>query len=195
MKLMETSISTNYTEAVKSALAYHIQPQYTDDLLAIGFKSIANFMQLVKEKSKVGFAIKDQNETFLFAAVVNYHPGDETDEESVGNYTFEFTFDEDDLEGIKVYDYRDDKFKKIVKTVAYDHIGMRFKNDEYLISVFQYLFKVLIDWLKTNDGEVEHSVFVATSGVEDDEKVMSIVPDGVLKRLIKDDASLETDAV
>jgi hypothetical protein len=190
MKLMETSIPVQFTEIIK-VRAFSISPTFVEPIYQIAFTTIAHFLQLTKEKKKVALKIFDENGTFLFAAVTNYHPNE--DPEMPGNYTMEFTFDEDDLDGATIYQDSDQNFIKLLKHTAFDIANMNFKFETDVLAMFRYAYKALHDWLKVNTGEVVASTFVASAGEEEGERFMSIVPDGILKRLIKDDASLESD--
>ena len=188
MKLLETSIPANYSEIVK-AMGFRIEPIYVDRLFNAGFTSVAHFLQLTKTKGKVALKLTDENNTFLFAAIVLYVPAEN---KMPASYTFEITFDEDDIENAQVYEMEDNEFKKILNNVSFSSAGMRFKNDNGLLYTYKFLFKSLVDWLKTNDGKIEHDTFTAISEVEGEERLMSIVPDGVTKQLVKGDATEET---
>ncbi len=70
--------------------------------------------------------------------------------------------------------------------------------DEKFITDLVYAFFVALKNLleenvsPTEEFEVElEGYFVASSAIEGDEKVFSLVPSGEMKRLIKDDSSLE----
>ena len=117
-----------------------------------------------------------------------------------GNYSFVLTVNDEDLKDIKEgnkYGVSDNKFIQTVGSVAYELHGVRFMQPQYSVIMFRSVIQTMLEWLDTNakDGE-ELSIeldgyFIATIGVEDGEKIISITPDGALKRKVKDDAGLE----
>jgi len=192
MKFNESAIPANYSEIVKRE-KYAIPSQFAEVIFTIGFKAAANFLSIVKTKTKTALKIDDVDGNFILAFVTNYHANDDTS--MPGNYSLEVTFDIDDIESAKVFEMSDATFKKVLKSEALSEARMNFKSSEDLIKTFKYAFKSLLDWLKINEGEIEHGAFVAVSGSEDDEKVYSVVPDGVIKRLIKDDGTMSSDVI
>ena len=129
------------------------------------------------------------------AAVVEYN--DNEDGEGQGNWNYYFTFNPKDIEGKRRYQISSTQVHTIIAKRGYELYRIRFATPN-LITEYSVIFATLIrEFLEANakEGEeftVEHEgYFVATSAVEDGVVEKSFLPDGAMKRLIKDDAATE----
>ena len=75
--------------------------------------------------------------------------------------------------------------------------GLQWEDINAINECTRYLIQQIKNWLDANAVEGEEvgvemdGVFQASVAIENGEKVFSIVPDGEIKKLIKDDAAIE----
>lgn len=194
-KFEESSIPQNYAQYVSSAYNLRIEPVWAKPIAETLFESITQHLKNIKEKGKSAIRIDDKDGNFLIAGVVDYHDND--DAELPGNYSYEFTTNEEDIQNAqKVSKVTDMEFLNTASIVGTNH-SMVFEKETDIIQLTSGVLKTIIGWLDSNAVEGQEvsveldGYFVATVGVEDGEKIISIVPDGAMKRIIKDDASIE----
>lgn len=122
-----------------------------------------------------------------------------------GNWYLQFTLDESELKGDDIEiipsassDYTDEVHTNLIKDFNYGiKEGVAVATNIY--SVMDAFLRAFLNWLDQNaDAKEEVTVtlenyFVATVAVEDDEKVIAILPDGNLKRAIKSDIDLQKE--
>lgn len=166
------------------------------------FASTAAYLSKVKQSKEdeaTALVLTDLAGNFKFAAIVEFHEGDgDTD-----NWSFAMTFREDDLKDIekkkvlKKHLYSTEAFKSVFDKVAYDVAAIEFQHEAYMFDACQLVIDTLLQVLdreakvgETVDVEMP-GYFIASVGVEGDEKVFAITPDGHLKEVIKDDTALE----
>jgi hypothetical protein len=196
MKLMETSIPVNYGQVILKEANLDWDPNDTGKIYDIVIMSISDFLGMMKTKdAKIALAVKDLKGNFKMAGVVAYHPNE--NEDMPGNWSYELTFDEKDIEEATVFVSTDAQFQRVVGQTSFNLYGMKFLSPTYVSPMIEGAATVLINWLDTNAKESEEVVievpgyFTASVVVEGGEKIMSIVPDGAMKRLVKDDSALE----
>lgn len=194
-KFKETGIPTQYGESLKD-FGLSFEPSNVPYMFDILITSMSDFLGLTKNKTnKTSLAIKDLKGNLLLAGIVAYHPNE--DEEMPGNWSYEMTFNEDDIKDTNIYLASDPQFKTVYGRVAYDLHGIEIPNAMHLQPLMNSTASTLKDWLDANAKEGEEvsvtlaGYFVASVEIEKGEKVFSIVPDGAMKRLIKDDSALE----
>jgi len=162
---------------------------WTRKIYEVVVTGISDFLALAKSKNnKVAVAVRDLKGNFLMGAIVEYHSNE--NEDMPGNWSYEFSFDEKDLEGATVYLTTDTQFQKQLSATAY-------KMEIHIETIIELCVSILKQWLDMNAKEAEEvnieliGYFVASVAIENGEKVIAIIPDGAMKRLIKDDAALE----
>ena len=93
--------------------------------------------------------------------------------------------------------YTDDAFKSIFDKVSYDVAGFMFGHERYMYDACTLVIDTLIQVLEAEAVEgqtvdiVYEGYFEASVGVEDDEKILTITPDGSMKEIIKSDIDLD----
>lgn len=159
--------------------------------------SVTEFLRLVrsKEDKKVALAVTDIQGKLLWAAVVEYHEG-ETAEEA-GNISYTFTFDQADLENAKVYNYNDTQFQKVMVGTSFRLNGIEFKKQVHMGYIIDSFIESLITWADVNATANKETVeldgyFKLSTAIENGVKVVSMVPDGAMKQLVKDDKGIES---
>ena len=195
MKFAESVLIENFIVEAK-ALGTLLEPT---DVLRIAETIIAgstDFLACVKTKEDgVALTFDNLKGDMVMAAVVTYN--DNVEGDGQGNWNYYFTFDPKDVEGKKRYQISSSQVHTIIAKRGYELCRMRFATPN-LITDYAVLFATLIrESLESNakDGNeftLEHEgYFLATSAVEDGVVEKSLLPDGAMKRLIKDDMATE----
>ena len=195
MKFAESTVIENFIVEAK-ALGTILEPT---DVLRIAETVVAgssDFLAFVKTKEEpAALTFDNVKGDMIMAAVVEYN--DNAEGEGQGNWNYYFTFNAKDIEGAKRYQISSTQTHSVIAKRAYELCRMRFATPT-LITDYSVLFATLIrEFLMANakEGEeftVEHEgYFLATSAVEDGVTEIAFLPDGAMKRLIKDDIATE----
>ena len=201
-ELMETSFPANYKINIAEHYFANWLEDYTADLGKAIFTAMADFLKFHESKNsgKVGLKIVDFKGNFIAGGIVSFVEPEEVEGEEAsdakGNWTLDLTFDQSDFDFPDVYDSMNVEFGQILGNRIYDFMKARFyQNDMALNFVIDY-FYTIHQYLDTNckDDEVTEleipGYFVASVGIEDGEKVFSIVPGEIIKQSIKDDVAI-----
>lgn len=196
MKFKETSIPQMYSEALsRMSPPYIVGPEASGMIYEILMTSMSDYLKLVSStNNKTALSFEDAAGNMYFAGLVQHHEGEEG---MPGNFSYTITTDKADLEGFKVYTVSDPNYLQLVSSTAHSMHGMLFNVQSYIIILFNQAAKTLLEWLDVNASDKEEKevvldgFFTASVAVEDGEKVSSIIPDGAMKRLIKNDTSIE----
>lgn len=196
---MKTSIENAMPIEYNRVLALRglvLEADLINDVMKVPVHAFSKYLGLKKNREDNGtsLVLRDEKGNFIVAGVVKYHAPEKDDQ--AGNWSYEFTFNEDDIKETHQYIVTDAAFMEVLSKVAVNHqvviTEMEFALD-LIIGFFTALKNVLEQNVTpTEEFEIEsEGFFVATSTIEGDEKVYSIVPSGEMKRLIKDDSTLE----
>ncbi|MDD3121894.1 MAG: hypothetical protein PHC62_00095 [Candidatus Izemoplasmatales bacterium] len=166
------------------------------------FISSTAFLAVVKTtKNPVALIVDDTEGNFIIAGVVEYNEAPEKEDDVLGNWNYYWTFSKDDLpENTTIYNIKDTQSHSVIIQTSWEKTSARFEGTESLINTFIIAFDILKDFLYENAREgdtyelVYPGVFTAMAAIEDGEKVISITPDGLLKKMIKDDAAVEKES-
>ncbi len=196
MNFSETSIAAKFSQDIKN-LGADLDPQYAHFPFDSLFMAVSDFLGLVKSKDvKTALVVSDLKGNFKFGAIVAYHANE--NEEIPGNWSFEFTLNEEDVpKDAKVYSHIDTQFLRVLATTAKDLHSFRFTSAELVPEIMVLTIDTLKSWLDLNATDGEEKViempgfFTASVAIENGEKIFSITPDGNLKRLVKGDSDLE----
>lgn len=195
MKLAESTLVENFIVEAK-AIGTLLEPTDVTRIVETVVAGTTDFLAMTKSKEE-GTALVFENikGDVIIAAVVEYN--DNADGEGQGNWNYYWTFDAKDLEGKRRYQISSTQVHTIIAKRGYELYRIRFATPT-LITEYSVIFASLMrEFLETNakDGEefsVEHEgYFLATSAVEDGVVEKSFLPDGAMKRLIKDDVATE----
>lgn len=192
---IENALPIEYNR-VLSLRGLMLEQELINDMMKVPVHTFSKYLGLKKNREDNGTALvlRDEKGNFILAGVVKYHKPE--NEDQAGNWSYEFTFNEEDVKEAHQYLVTDAAFMEVLQKVAIAHsvviTDMEFAFD-LIVSFFIGLKNVLEQNVTpTEECEIEsEGFFVATSAVEGDEKVFSIVPSGEMKRLIKDDSTLE----
>ena len=197
MNFKETSIPVNYALSLKDKASMDLNANDADKIYATLFSAVSRYLSAIKSKENKDSAlvINDLKGNFLFAGIVSYHENENVD--MPGNWSYEMTFNEEDIKDVK--DIRlsnDTQFDIIAANSAYQLYCMKFVSHMYMHDMFIEAINTLVKYLDENarEGEVVEvelpGYFTATVEVRDGKKEFAIVPDGAMKRIIKDDSAL-----
>lgn len=195
----QTSIPSQFSINLLDNYTMSWMDTRTPDIFRTLFTAVVDVLKLhrSKNKSRIGFSMKDDKGNFRFGAILNYRKPDEGEEDDSGNWYLEFTFNpEDMIDLVEEYDNHSDEFIMCAQEEAMVIASARFNNTEFMYKIFNTVIDTLVDFLDVNaiDGdEVEvtmRGVFTASVVVENGNKVMSIVPGEVIKQIVKADAIL-----
>ena len=199
IKFEETTIPQNYVGRLEKDHSLGVEPKMARFTAEILLSSIAKFLTLTTREEDTALIVDDESGNLLLAGILSYHKGDE-ESDMPGNYSFVLTVNDDDLKDIKEsnkYSISDNKFIQVAGAEAYELHSIRFVQPQYAVIMLRTVIQMVLEWLDLNAKEGEElsveldGYFIATVGIEDGEKIISITPDGALKRKIKDDAGLE----
>lgn len=195
MKFADNNLVENFIVEAKN-IGTLLEPT---DILRITETIIAgttDFLAQVKTKDGgVALTFDNVKGEMIMAAIVEYN--NNADGDGQGNWNYYFTFDPKDIEGKRCYQISLSQVHTVIAKRGYELCRIRFASPN-LITEYSVIFASLIrESLETNakDGEefvIEHEgYFLASSVVEDGVVEKSFLPDGAMKRLIKDDAATE----
>lgn len=195
MKFTESTMIENF---IVEAKALGVLLEATDvtriaDVLVAG---TTDFLAMVKTKEDGATLTFDNVKgEMIMAAVVEYN--DNADGEGQGNWNYYFTFNPKDIEGKKRYQISSSQVHSVIARRAFELYRIRFPFPSLITDYAVTFAKLLRETLETNAkvGEefvIEHEgYFLATAAVEDGIVEKSLLPDGAMKRIIKDDAATE----
>ena len=195
MKLAESTLIENFIVEAKN-LGTLLEPTDVLRVIETLVSGSADFLAQVKTKEAgVALTIDNVKGEMVMAAVVVYN--DNADGDNQGNWNFYFTFDPKDIEGMRRYQISLSQVHSVIARRGYELCRIRFATPNLITDyavVFASLMREFLD-ANAKDGEeftVEHEgYFLANSAVEDGVVEKSFLPDGAMKRLIKDDAATE----
>jgi hypothetical protein len=198
MKLMESQIPQNYSTGLYSEKDYDVSPDFTNTLADILFTGVAMCLGDVKDRKFPSvFVFEENNSDFIAAAIVEYFEN-EDDPSKPGNWNYTWTWYKDDVPAnSKIYRTTQSELSSYFRGVSQGKYGMAFRDVAGITEVNRYFLIQVKKWLDENAKEGEEvgveepGIFQASVVIEDGEKVFSLVPEGEIKKLIKDDSAIE----
>lgn len=192
MKLQESALLGNVSRTLE-AEGFILDAPFVPAVLESIIESSSDFLRRVKSKDKTALVYKDIKGNFIVAAVLEYN---ENPEEGQDNYNYYWTFDAADIEDAKTYDSTEARVQSLFATRISETHSLR-PETQHLVIMQEKLLVGLSDYLQENAKEGEEfqledeGYFLASVGVENGVIVKSLLPDGPMKTLIKDDATVE----
>lgn len=198
MKFTETSVPENFiTEAKATGLLLE-----ADDIKRFAelfVAGVSDALAVVKTKdTPTAIVVPNIKGDPVMAAIVEYN--DNSDGEGQGNWNYYWTFDPADLDGKKRYDVYDPQMCAVINKRGFEMSRVKFPTSDTCAKFGTIFANLMSDLLQTNAKEkedfiVEHEgYFMASAAVEDGKVVKSFLPDGAMKRIIKDDEATEKAA-
>lgn len=203
MKMMiENAMPVEYNNVLLSIdpkRPFTTPTEFMNDALKIPVHAISTYLAMKKSREDVNgtsLIVRDASGNFIIAGIVKYHAPEQMDQ--AGNWSYEFTFNEEDVKETHQYVINDTTFTAIAMKVSHNH-SLVIKDETYVFNLVLAFFIALKNVLSDNivlhpEEEVEiesDGYFIATCAIEDGEKVYSLVPSGDMKKIIKDDSTLE----
>lgn len=197
MKLLESTLPSMYSQHLHEKYHWDLGLGHLEKIYDILFSGAAEVLSDIKSTDRpAALIVKNIKGIAIAAGIIQYIPNE--DESKPGNWSLTWTFDEENIpEGtFKVY-LSDGQVQPYFTGVASNKYGIQFFDSASLENLFTDSIYFLRKWLDENVTETEEAVieadgiFNARATVENGEKVFSIEVDGLIKRLIKDDASIE----
>ena len=197
-KLTETSIPQNYSAKLYNELCYDFSASFTPMMADIIFTAVSQFLGDIKSKDKpTSFVIKKANDDFIAGATIMFIPN-EDDKTKAGSWSYTWTWNKDDIpSNATLVDITDPNGYKYFRVIAASKYNAAFRDQGSIIEITRYLLETISKWLDDNATDTEEigvqleGVFLATATVENGVIYKSLVPEGEIKKLIKDDSQLE----
>lgn len=196
MKFMETSIPEIFSRTLDEKGAI-FAANHTAKILKIVVYSVSDCLGSMKSTDKpVAFVFKSLNGNFICGAIVEFHPGeDDPTDITAGNWSYVWTFDEEDIKDIDNVISFDNQlvYPFFIKTAG-NLYAIKFHDTSTIVLMSTTLMECISNWLNDNakEGEVvqliEEGVLNCSCTVEGGEIVKSIIPEGDAKVIIKGDA-------
>lgn len=197
---MKTTIDVvipEYTRLLQTKFVMIDREDVLKDLLKIPVHVISKYLGLKKstqDENGTALAVREEDGTLIIAGIVKYHAPENDDQ--AGNWSYEFTTDEEDIKDTHTYLINDTSFCELLQTVSIQHrVGIN--NMEYASVLITCAFNAIKNTLRDNvtpTDEVElecEGYYTAIASVTGDEVECALIPSGEMKRLIKDDSYLE----
>ena len=197
MKLFDTSLPTMWSKMLFEEHNADLAPEHMDKIFDVAVTGVADILNTSKSMEKpTSFTFRKLNKQVVMIATVQYFPN--ADKSKPGNYSLTFSFNESDIpKNSQVIDITDPTTYPYFIGIGGKKYGMRFESDSDIVLCLTDAFDSLHKWLDENAKEGEtvsieaDGLFQARVAIEGKEKVFAIEPDGEIKNLIKDDASIE----
>ena len=194
--LAKNALPEKYNQALALSGIF-LEQDIMEDMIKVPVHAFSKYLGIKKncnDENGTALVLRDEKGNFVLAGVVKYHKPE--NEDQAGNWSYEFTFDEEDIKNAHQYLVSDSSFIQLFSRVSINY-SLAIKDEKFITDLVYAFFVALKNLLEENvspteEFEVElEGYFVASSAIEGDEKVFSLVPSGEMKRLIKDDSSLE----
>ena len=197
-KLSETSIPQNYSTGLYNDKSYDLSAELTATVADIIFTSTSECLGNYKTKEHpVAFIYKRNNDDFIAGAVIKYMPN-EDDKSKPGSWSYVWTWNKEDIpNNATLIDISSLDCYEYFRGTARSKYSIAFKDQAAIYEITRYFLEVVKKWLDDNASDTEEigvqleGVFVATAAVENGVVYKSLVPEGEIKKLIKDDAAIE----
>lgn len=198
-KFKETNIPEDFSKALaKQSILLGAQHAYR--MANILFTGVSNYLASVKNyQIPKGIIIRSQGNEFLAGAKVEYFPNEaDPTNLSAGRWDYTWTCYEDDMKGVDCVETASNTAVLIYFTSAAQQLySAKFSAVDVCITAMVVILEMIINWVKDNTSQTDPAVLVlencfkAIGKVENGKVVMSIIPDGAMKVLIKDDSAIQ----
>lgn len=199
IKFDETKIPENYSKTLIGRNLIYPAP-YTNKIGKVIMDAISRCLGSIKDISvPKAIAFKSIDGSFLAAGIVKYHKNeDDPDNLAAGNWSYNWTFNEEDLKDANVIYATDALVIPFFEASASNLFHMKF-NENSTATMVTVFIEILLGWLSENakDGTVVTvdlpGAFKASCEVVDGKVEKALVPDGNVKTLIKGDEMIQDE--
>ena len=173
-----------------------LDPHVVDKVLTVIVAGTSSALgELMKKDPTVPKAVvfKSIVGNFIIGAKLEYEPNEDENDLSNGRWNYSWSFYEDDFKDAKCFTLND-------LMVYYRDKGMSLYNMKILSDSFDFtvttMWEVIKQWLAENASSdpilILKDVFTANATVNEDGEIeFGFVPDGAMKILVKNDASIQ----
>lgn len=188
-----STVAVGFKQSVFTKYAFEIDEDIAKGYTKSLFTSFSEFLKIVKnEEEPVLLEVSSLTGEFLFGAAVRYNKND--DPTKPGNWVFSYTFNAEDVADIRTrYLYTDPQFGVILSNTMYTLFNYVWNVDSDTAKRLTIgCIESIRNFLEANavEGDVTTltcgDLFVATSGIENGEKVMAITPGEKSKEIVKE---------
>lgn len=198
-KFKESPIPEDFSK-VLSKQSLLLGPQHSYRVAVVMLTGISNYLGAVKNyQVPKGVIIRSSSNEFLAGAIVEYFPNEaDPTNPSSGRWDYSWTCYEDDMKGVDCINFTENSAILVYFTSAANNLyNMKFASPDVCVACIITMLEMILNWVKDNASQTDPAVLVlencfkATGVVENGKLVMSIVPDGAMKVLIKDDSAIQ----
>lgn len=197
MKLFDTVLPQMYSKGLFEEKNMDLAPEHTDKITYVLFTAVSDLLNGAKSKERpTAFVFERIDGSVIAGAVVTFFPNE--DASKPGNWNLVWTFNDSDIpENALRISFKDPQTHSYFRAIAGDKWGMKFKNPECLVTLFNYMLEQIYKFLDENavEGKIvsveQDAVFQARVEIENGEKIFALEPMGEIKALIKGDADIE----
>jgi hypothetical protein len=194
-KFKETSILEDYSKVLaKNCIT--LGPSITPYIATVLFDGVSRCLGAIKNQNKPKAIIfRSMDHSFLAGAKVEYIAGDDP---TSSRWDYVWTFYEKDLEGADIIDASSNSMiLTYFESSGINLYKMKFAGADTCATMMALLVEMIKKWLTENAVEGEttglelEGAFRAIVTKKGEELEYGLIPDGEMKRLIKDDTALE----
>ena len=196
----ETTIPSDFKRLLAESTQFLLAEANTEKVVTAIIHGISCALGKMKHTSTpkaVTFHL--MNGEFLIGAKVEYIPNDDDPSNpSAGRWDYTWTFYKDDLADAECIECIDNRILAFIASSAFSLYGFKIESVQCQVSMIRCAFETIKAWFAENISKEDPSatlildgVFKATGVLEDNQLVLSLVPDGEMKVLIKDDLAIQ----
>ena len=193
MQFNETAIPKNFERGLLEEKCMKLPAAHADKVATIVFTGASECLKALKSTEKpTVFKFVDLKGDIIALAIVRFIASE--DSKTPGHWNYVWSFDKEDIpEGAYEVDITNTLTHPYFVAVAGNKFNIAFESDSSMIEVLNYILKSIKKFLIDNASveevtEVElDGVFLAASGVENDEVQCSLEVVGDTKAIIKSD--------
>lgn len=197
MKLNDTTLPQNYSKVLFEEFNYDLAAEHMSKILCTVFTGTSELLNnAVNVNRPAAFVYERIDGSVVAAAILRCI--DNGDEAGSKKWSYVWTFYEADIpENALRISIKDPQTHSYFRSVAGDKWGLRFIDASSVITLLTESLEQLLKWLDENAAEDKEvliemdAVFQARVCIEDGQKVFALEPKGEIKKLIKNDASIE----
>lgn len=201
-KFKETQIPEDFARSIAQQ-SILLSPNYVERIANVLFTATSKCLGDVKDTTvPKAIVYRGIDNSFLAAAIVEYIKNeDDPTDMSAGQWSYVWTLSEDDIANCQAIDVRSNSLVVPYYYAALaDKYHCSFNDRDSCLKMMTLMVEMIIHWVmeNTKDGDETvltlDGVFVAKGAVENGKIVVSIIPDGDMKVLIKNDAEIQQTA-
>lgn len=201
-KFKETQIPEDFARSIAQQ-SILLSPNYVERIANVLFTATSKCLGDVKDTTvPKAIVYRGIDNSFLAAAIVEYIKNeDDPTDMSAGQWSYVWTLSEDDISNCQAIDVRSNSLVVPYYYAALaDKYHCSFNDRDSCLKMMTLMVEMIIHWVmeNTKDGDETvltlDGVFVAKGAVENGKIEVSIIPDGDMKVLIKNDAEIQQTA-